>query len=411
MSLKLLRWIAVVAPLLFLATVDFVRHFLFPNQLHTWVGFLSTYALIGSAIVLFSLLIFGFIARLQQQIVDQNRRLAALNEIAQATAAEPRLDDLLNTSLDHILGSMRAEAGLVCLIDFEREEHSAVCHRGFSPEVVRRIQRAKLKDDPIAQKVVLTGRSVLWERVLEDSQVAEASRREGIRSGISAPLRSEGAVNGILVVATNQQRQFSRAEQDFLGSIGGQLGMAIQNSILYERARRQADELTALLTVGQTVTSSLDLQRTLETALDQSVTVTGAEAGEIWLAEGERLLSLRAHLGAYSEAFLERRSFLWGEGIPGLVAASGETVVVHDLANDPRFLRQAVMRAGFQTFVALPLWRRNKVTGVLAVAARSPEKLTRASDLRLLEGIAEWVAIAVENAGLHRTVQDTAVVE
>jgi signal transduction histidine kinase len=362
-------------------------------------------------VIVFSYAIFALVGNLQRKVLDQNRQLQGLNSIAKAAAAKPSLVDLLDTSLDNILSTMRADAGLVCLVDLNEEEHSAVCHRGFSPELVARIQRTKLQDDPIAAQVVRTGQIVVLERLFEDPRVSELAKREGVRSGLSAPLNFEGEVNGILVVATRGERHFTPDDQEFLHGIGGQLGMAIRNATLYEEAQLRNRELGALLEVGKAVASSLDLNELLNRSLDTIIEVTSAEEAEIWLVGPEEKVTLGCHRGPHRETFLERTEFLLGEGIPGIVAEDLEPIVVHDLASDPRFLRQRVVKEGFNTFCALPLRHQAKLVGVLTVAALSADALKRPRELHLLEGIGERLAVAVENARLYQQVQDLAVLQ
>ncbi|MBI4298544.1 MAG: GAF domain-containing sensor histidine kinase [Chloroflexi bacterium] len=410
-NMRLLKWVAILLPILFLAILDVVRHTLFSKYLHTIPGFVGIHAMIALAIVVFSYSIFGFIGRLQRRIIDQNRQLSALNEIAKAAAAKIRLEELLDTSLDQVLSRLSADAGLICILDLEKEEHSAVCYRGFSPEMVRRLQRAKLVDTPIALAVVRTGQPVVWEHVLEDPRVAEQARREGMRSGITAPLRSEDQVNGLLAIASRTERHFSSTDREFLEGIGGQLGMAIRNATLYQQSQLQNRELGALLAVGKVVTSSFDLDELLRASLDTVMEITSADASEIWLMEGAEELMLQCHRGAHGEAFLGQTRFRVGQGIPGIVAQNLEPILVKDIASDSRFLRQELIKAGFHTFCALPLSYHSKLVGVLAVAAFKANAINGPRELRLLEGIGEWLALAIENAYLYQQVQDQAVLQ
>ncbi|MBI4494610.1 MAG: GAF domain-containing sensor histidine kinase [Chloroflexi bacterium] len=406
----LLRRLAIVLPVFFLVVVDVLRHTTLAQQLHSLPGFLATYSVIALGVVAFSYTIFGLVASLQARVSEQNRRLSAINALAVASAQKLGLDELVETGLDHVLEVMKADAGLICLVDMEREEHSAICHRGFSPEMVRKIQRAKLRDDPIAQEVVRTGRPVIIERVFEDPRVGEAARREGIRSGISAPLQTEREVNGILAVATRHERHFTAADEEFLAAIGGQLGMAIRNAVLFDRSQSRNRELAALVTVGRAVTSSLDLDELLGKALETIIEVISADAAEIWLTEKDGLV-LWGHRGAHPEAFLERTRLCVGEGFPGMVAQSQTAILVHDLPCDPRFVRPEVIQAGYRTFCALPLRYQDRLVGVLAVAALSPDVLRMPGEVYLLEAMGERVAVAIANAELHRQVQHLAVVQ
>ena len=54
---------------------------------------------------------------------------------------------------------------------------------------------------------------------------------------------------------------------------------------------------------------------------------------------------------------------------------------------------------------------QGEVLGVLGLASRSPDALTRPSELSLLDGIIENLAVAIANALLNRQERDTADLE
>ncbi|MEE9284115.1 MAG: GAF domain-containing sensor histidine kinase [Dehalococcoidia bacterium] len=170
-------------------------------------------------------------------------------------------------------------------------------------------------------------------------------------------------------------------------------------------------ELGALLAVGKAVSSSLDLDAVLSRSLETILEVTSTDAAEIWLLEDNQELVMKCHHGARREAFLERTRFKVGEGLPGLVAQGEKSLLIHDLPSVRRFLRRQVVEAGFNTFYALPLKYQSRLTGVLAVAAFSPGVLRESSDISLLEGIGERLAVAIEATRLHQQVQDLATLQ
>ena len=173
---------------------------------------------------------------------------------------------------------------------------------------------------------------------------------------------------------------------------------------------QQNAELSALLAVGRASASSVELSAMLDQALDAIVAVTPAEAAELWLVEGG-VLTLERFRGVGEDAFTSRLRLPLGEGLPGAVARAGSTVVEHDRSADPRFEHDEVAVLGLKTFCAVPLFRPTGTIGVLAVAARSATAFENPGERRLLEGIGERVALAVENARLHEQVLDRAVLE
>lgn len=172
---------------------------------------------------------------------------------------------------------------------------------------------------------------------------------------------------------------------------------------------RRNRELAVLNAVGAVLDGSLVLDEVLPRALDTILAGIGVEAGEIFLRDEETgEMVLRAHRGLFPEAFQEMIRFKFGEGFPGRVAASGEAIVVHDLARDPRFLRAQVVRSGFQAFASIPLKARDEVLGVLNVAALDPRR-PAPEEVRLLTALGHQLGIAVENFRLSGRLQVMAV--
>lgn len=407
-GLRTLRLIAVVLPVAVLVIADLLRSEYFPESLDSPTARLALYAGTAAAVLAFTWTVFALVQSLQRSLTEKNRQLEALNRTTAAAAERVELDDLLAAGLDQALIAVGADAGLICLVDTERREHSATCVRGFSAEFAERVQHAKLSDDPIAEQVVDTGRPVIVQRVDDDPRVAEAAAQQGIASFISAPLMAGGEVYGILVLASHTERALSDGDREFIDGLGGHLGIVIRNAVLYEEARHQTRDLSALLAVGGAVASSLDLDEVLKRSLETITSVTTAEAAEFWLLE-EGELRLRCRVGPHPDAFLEVTRIALGDGLPGIAAERREVVIVHELPEDGRFLRRSVVAAGYHTFGAIPVQYGDGLQGVLGVAASSVDALTDPGELRLLERIAEQVAPAIENAQLHGQVQDSAV--
>ncbi|MCC6174654.1 MAG: GAF domain-containing protein [Chloroflexi bacterium] len=130
--------------------------------------------------------------------------------------------------------------------------------------------------------------------------------------------------------------------------------------------------------------------------LDRLLIATGADAAELFLvAPGGRQLLLAAHSGRSPRAFREILRFERGEGFPGLVAATGESLVSADIGHDDRYLRTGVKRRGFHTCVCVPLRDHGQVLGSLDVTFRHRTHAT-GSVLVLLARVATQLAAALE---------------
>jgi PAS domain S-box-containing protein len=101
MSMRVLRWITVVGPLLFLAAVDLLRQEIAPALLHSLAGLVGMAILVACATAAFSQFVFGSIARMQRRIDDQNAELATL--YAEAERRSAHLNQLIDSSGDAII--------------------------------------------------------------------------------------------------------------------------------------------------------------------------------------------------------------------------------------------------------------------------------------------------------------------
>jgi len=82
-----------------------------------------------------------------------------------------------------------------------------------------------------------------------------------------------------------------------------------------------------------------------------------------------------------------------GEGVAGLVAQSGEPLLLQD--PDPDLPKDPALK-GMGSIISMPLKARNKVTGVIQVGVPAPRHFTE-DDLLLLGLAADRVAVSMEN--------------
>jgi len=174
---------------------------------------------------------------------------------------------------------------------------------------------------------------------------------------------------------------------------------------------RRNQELAALNSVALAVSESLNLDVILYRALDKVLQVTATDAGEIFLQdEPTQEMVQRVHSGLFPEAFQEKTSFRIGEGFVGAVAQSGEPIVVEELSQDPRLLRDKVRESGFRSLASVPLKSKNVVIGAINIATMKRRRFTP-EDMQLLTNIGNQIAVAIENARLHEKVQGMAILE
>lgn len=153
------------------------------------------------------------------------------------------------------------------------------------------------------------------------------------------------------------------------------------------------------------------MKKILELTLSQVIQHFRVHASEIFLREEEsQALWLALHRGESASSFWSRECFKFGKGLVGRAAQANEIIESEDLSADTRFLRTAVVEAGFTHLVCVPLRARDQVVGVLSIASREGRKSTQ-RELDLLDAISTWVGTAIENARLQQKNQRLAILE
>ena len=94
------------------------------------------------------------------------------------------------------------------------------------------------------------------------------------------------------------------------------------------------------------------------------------------------------------------------KGVAGEVYRTGKPLIVHDTASDPHFFSQVDEKSQYQTrnMLDVPIQIQGRLIGVLC-AVNKKEANFEEQDVDLLAAIANYVALPIENAGIHEELQ------
>jgi signal transduction histidine kinase/putative methionine-R-sulfoxide reductase with GAF domain len=218
------------------------------------------------------------------------------------------------------------------------------------------------------------------------------------RSEMALPLISRGQCIGALSVQSIEQNAFAEEDVAVLQTMVDQVAIAIENARLLGAERKRGAELEALRQASLHVTSSLELQPVLEAIIEHTLRLVSADNTHIFLYEDDELDFGAAMWagGLQREPYAEPRP----NGMTYMVARRGEQVVIPDVDVHPLFKdrRWGGAVAGF------PLRVGSDVCGVMNVAFEQPHVFT-ASELNVLELLADQAAVAIHNARMHQQVR------
>jgi diguanylate cyclase (GGDEF)-like protein len=162
----------------------------------------------------------------------------------------------------------------------------------------------------------------------------------------------------------------------------------------------EGNEVAVFHELGKALTSSLQLDQVLRTIMEKINEVLRPDTWSLLLMDADKSeLYFQIATGKGAEALKDVRIKL-GQGVAGWVAQTGEVVVVPDTSQDARFFAQVDQRTEMEThsIVAVPVRFRDQCLGVIElINCIGPDGFSQ-RDLALLEALADYAAIAIENA-------------
>jgi serine phosphatase RsbU (regulator of sigma subunit)/putative methionine-R-sulfoxide reductase with GAF domain len=235
-------------------------------------------------------------------------------------------------------------------------------------------------------------------------------------SALAAPLRVGDEPLGLIVLAHRTAGRYGHEAQAMAATFASYAAVAIENARLYDAAQEQAYASAALLQVAQAVVSLSDLDEILGTIVRILPILVGVERAALYLWDSARevfLPSQKYGLPEEAEAVLWNREFVSG-AFPLLDAAREEnrlfTQVLKPRSKTQGWLKikpdlegaDLHLRADSRLLISVPLSIKSDLFGVLLVEEAGDGRRFRSRRLEIINGIAQQVALAIQNDLLQR---------
>ena len=130
---------------------------------------------------------------------------------------------------------------------------------------------------------------------------------------------------------------------------------------------------------AKAVNSSLSSEQVLETIVRVAATATGAKGCSLMLLDDA--LTYLVHIATYglSDQFLSK-GVISADRIM-IETTGGKPVVVSDVSNDPRIqYPQETMKEGIYSELSVPLYLRDRITGVLRIYSGKRQEFSEYAD-------------------------------
>ncbi len=211
------------------------------------------------------------------------------------------------------------------------------------------------------------------------------------------------------VVAFSSQNHLADDFEKVLSYLQSDLALLFDNARLWELNERERKRTSLILEINKILNSTLSPKEVRTRAMEAVVRLLDCEAGSLYLIDEERgELFFEVALGERADKVKEIRLKI-GEGVAGWVAQTGKPALIPDVTKDPRWFKQADKKSKWKTknMITVPVKIKGKVIGVLQALNKKGGKVFDEEDLKLMERLADQVAIALENARLYEEQKQT----
>jgi PAS domain S-box-containing protein len=343
-------------------------------------------------------------AQLLEETRQRNWELSVLNKVSATVSHSFDLETLLDEALSIVLDEMQLDAGAFHLLDEKKGALTLVSQKSLPPEAVREVL-AIAPGEGFSGRVILNGEPIVVDNYQQDPRRL-SQHASDYNCFAAAPLSSKDHTIGTLSVLDSKPRRLTASEVDLLVAIGRQIGVAVENVVLYRQTRDRERRLRRLHEAARSLSSVLESRTVLQRVLETAVGELQASGVLLWLHDDKAGLYPHLALGTFSgqqskpdpaaraemeQVLREKKGVLWG-----------------DRENPQRMVGTEVTgKRGYRA--AVPLRGQAGEMGVLEVATAGERDLLTGDDVDFMSTLGGIAAIAHENAQLYEALTRYAV--
>ncbi len=220
------------------------------------------------------------------------------------------------------------------------------------------------------------------------------------RSGLYVPLMAGDLVIGTMSVQSFHRNAYGDSDLRVLSAMASQAALAIQKARLYAKEHERVRQLETIGQVVRQVTATLELNELFQRVVHLVRDSFGYYHVAVYFVD-RALATVNYQASASAGGQDVAVDVAWEQGLVGWVAAHGQTVMVNDVQNEPRY-RCIEALEETRSELVVPLLLDGQPVGVLDVQSDQLDTFGP-DDLFILETLGAQIAIAIQEARLYES--------
>lgn len=327
--------------------------------------------------------------------------LLVVNAILSKAQSAAVLDEMLEEALKALLTLPGYRCGVAYLITRGSEEAVLAAHRGFSKATPRGVVRGPGLD-LFPTRALASG---LIEMTGADGDMhpgmKSAVELEELKGAVAIPIFIAGRPAAMVILGHDLDPGKAEAGLDLLKAAADALQLGAEKARMRQRAEERAREATALLSVAQNLTGTLDLTSALVMVAADAAELLQVDRCGIWLFDEANQALVHGAGHDWTPADSKPESIpISTHGAAGEARRTLKPVMVVDAGSDPRMPAAEVARHGIKSSLVVPLVTDGRFAGTLTLDMTSRRRRFTDRDIELMESFARQASIAMRKASL-----------
>jgi PAS domain S-box-containing protein len=342
-----------------------------------------------------------------EQAQHRADELMMLNEIGRVISGLRSLNDSLHMIFEQVKQHIPLDVFYIALYDDATDIVSFPLV--FDDDKEWQEYPSSLSEAPLISSVIHNRKALLWnltdaemESATQDQRLGDTSRTTV--SMLISPLFIAARVVGVISAQSYERNLYDEEHSTLLTAIAQQVAIAVENARLYEQTTKRAQRLAIINEIGREISTLNELPTLMENVYRQISKALSTDLFFIGLYDKEKNEITFPIMYDNGRRWEQPPNKVTDGTFSGKTLLTRKPILINRFADTVKEGASKLVLVGdaarvTQSMMFVPMIFSSEATGVISVQSYAPNAYAE-EDLTLLLGIANQVAIALQNGRL-----------